>query len=314
MERLKDTTKVTVRVPASTANLGPGFDTLALALCLYTRMTFTLSSKNDPDLALFSLKGEQACSLPRDRSNMVFKILEKVWRDQDDLIDRVRIHIETDIPLARGLGSSAACVVGTVAAARALAGEDVSRGKILEEAALIEGHPDNVAASIYGGLVVSSCCSGSKQVSVQKLVWPVQWRTIVVVPQYQLSTKKAREVLPAAVPLADAVANVQKVGLLLAAVANCDGQALASALHDRLHEPYRQELIPELAELRKLMEKSAVLGCVLSGAGPSVLVLVEEKNVNDVKGKLNDWANSKKEKPEIFDLAVDDKGLEVSYE
>lgn len=302
--------RVTVRIPGSSANLGPGFDALGLALKVHTTLTFDLPDEENADIPLVSLQGEIASSLPSDRSNLVHRILTSHWRGSPEALRRVRITIDSHIPLSRGLGSSASATLGTLWACRALLDEPVDRDELLSEAAACEGHPDNVAASLYGGLAVCGRRPGDNRVAVARLAWPEEWCTIVVVPPYPLATSKAREVLPAAVPLADAVFNIQNVALLVAAVTAKDAHAMNNALHDRIHEPYRAPLVPELADLRNELESLPAIGCVLSGAGSSVLVVVERKNKSQILEFLSNWCKEGKTDVQVLDLEVSQDGIE----
>ncbi|MBX9687601.1 MAG: homoserine kinase [Candidatus Obscuribacterales bacterium] len=309
-----DLRKLTVRVPGSSANLGPGFDALALAYQLYCRLDFRILEKNDPTVPLITLKGCLSDGLPKDQNNLIYTVLSNLWRNDPEILQRVRISIESEIPLGKGVGSSAAAITGAVWAANVLCGEMPDNGKILSAAAELEGHADNAAASLLGGLVVSARSTKTRSIVSQKLLWPKEWRCLVTVPSYVLSTKKSRSVLPQQYSKHDAVHNIQKVSLLLAAVQNRDEEALQEALHDRLHEPYRSELVPQLGAIRKHLSDLPVLGSVLSGAGSSVLTIVHERQKQPVLSSLKAWAEKHSPGAEVLDLDVDLEGLKVSYE
>jgi len=305
--------KLTMRLPGSTTNLGPGFDTLGLALSVYTTVTFErLEQKRTPEQSLITLRGAAAQSLPANEDNLIYK---QFCQNYSGPTEDIVLTIETDIPLARGLGSSSTAILAALWAAQAFSSSAApDRDQILAQAARLEGHPDNVAACLLGGFIVSGYRQKGNRAICQRLSWPEQWRTLVVVPPYELSTQEARRVLPRRVSMSQAVKNLQRTGLLIAAVVKQDQDTLREALLDELHEPYRIHLVPELQALRRDLASLPVLGCVLSGAGSSSLVLVHESNHAEVKSYLNDWAEKRQYKPQILDLSVDTKGLQATQE
>ncbi|MFA6211646.1 MAG: homoserine kinase [Candidatus Obscuribacterales bacterium] len=305
--------KLTLRLPGSTTNLGPGFDTLGLALSVYTTVTFErLAQKRTAGQKLISLKGAMAQGLPATEDNLIFK---QFCQNYSGPTDDIVITIETDIPLARGLGSSSTAILAALWAAQAFSSSAApDRQQILASAARLEGHPDNVAACLLGGFIVSGYRQTGNRAICQRLSWPEQWRTLVVVPPYELSTHEARKVLPRRVSMSQAVKNLQRTGLLIAATVNQDDDTLKEALLDELHEPYRIHLVPELQALRRDLISLPVLGCVLSGAGSSSLVIVHERHLAEVNSYLQSWAEKRAAKPQILNLSVDTKGLQAKYE
>lgn len=306
--------KLVVRVPGSSANLGPGFDALALAYQLYCTLHFQILEENDHSIPLITLKGCLTDGLPKDQNNLIYNVLSNLWQNDPAILQRVRIMIESHIPLGKGVGSSAAAITGAVWAAYALSDQIPDNNKVLSKATELEGHSDNAAASLLGGLVISGRSSKTRKIITQKLLWPKEWSCIVTVPPYVLSTKKSRAAIPKQIKHLDAVHNVQKVALLVAAVNNRDEEAMSEALHDRLHEPYRAELVPHLAAVRKVTSDLPVIGCVLSGAGSSILTIVNHRHKQQVINCLKDWCESQSNKPDVLDLEVDQEGLRVSYE
>jgi homoserine kinase len=305
--------KLTMRLPGSTTNLGPGFDTLGLALSVYTTVTFErLPEKRAVGQKLINLLGPAAQSLLDNEDNLIFKQFRQNYSGPTD---DIALSIETDIPLARGLGSSSTAILAALWAAQAFSSSAApDRDQILASAARLEGHPDNVAACLLGGFIVSGYRQKGNRAISQRLAWPEQWRTLVVVPPYELSTQEARRVLPRRVNMDQAVKNLQRTGLLIAAVVNQDEDTLREALLDELHEPYRIHLVPELHALRRDLASMPALGCVLSGAGSSSLVIVHERDHAEIKTYLHDWAEKRQHKPQILDLSVDTKGLQAQYE
>lgn len=308
--------KLSLAIPGSSANLGAGFDSLALAYQLYCKMTFeVIDGKSDgPSIELV---GKRVSSLPADEDNLVVEILKTHFPQSVQWLPGLKVTIDSEIPLARGLGSSAAAIVGTLWAGFYFSGKEPDRKEVFDIAAKIEGHPDNVAASVYGGLVVTGKADGessSQGYTATSLEWPEKWSCVVVVPDYEVKTSDARAVLPSSVPMSDAVSNIQNTALFLVAVQRRDTELLRLSLKDRLHEPYRCKLIPEIESVRKALHEAPIIGVVLSGAGSSILVLCDKRHERFVVNELNSWISGTGRGFEVFSLDVDDDGLRVSYE
>ncbi|HET9491242.1 MAG TPA: homoserine kinase [Methylomirabilota bacterium] len=261
--------QVQVKVPASTANLGPGFDALGLALALYNEV-----SAEEADGISVTVEGEGAGKVPTGKPNVVVRGIRAAYEAAGRRFPGCAVRCLNRIPLARGLGSSAAAWVGGLMAGNALLGSPLDRPALLTLAARAEGHPDNVAAALYGGLTVS--CSGKDGVTAVPLPVPERLRWVVLVPEITSSTAEARAVLPATVSHSDAVFNVQRVALLLASLQADRPEILQVALEDRLHEPYRLSLFPWMPEVAAAARRAGALGCVLSGAGPALLAVVAD--------------------------------------
>jgi homoserine kinase len=256
-----------VRVPATSANLGPGFDALGLALALHNEVI-----AEEEQGVTVRIEGEGADRLPRDGSNVVARGVRLAYETAGRPFKGCALTCVNRIPAARGLGSSAAAWVGGLLAGNALAGAPLSKEMVLTLAARAEGHPDNVAAAIFGGLTVS--CGTPEGVIAVALPVPPSLAWVVLVPEVTSSTAEARALLPPSVPRADAVFNVQRVALLLASLQTARPGPLVTALDDRLHQPYRLKLFPWLPEVAAAAREAGALGCVLSGAGPSLLAVV----------------------------------------
>jgi homoserine kinase len=266
-------TSVEIVVPASIGNLGPGFDTIGLAVRLYLRVRVTRVVDDGA--------GRLACrfeNLRLDGPNGIqrgFAALEPRRRRRASL----EVAVRSDIPVGAGLGSSAAAFVAGLRLRELVDGRR-SCAELLAAACRLEGHPDNVAAALYGG-VTSSCVREDGSVSVAKWRWPKGWRIVVATPAMRLATSVSRRALPRAVPLADAVFNLQRVTLLLRALETRAADELREALRDRWHQPYRERLVPALNRLLALRHPD-VLGVCLSGAGPSVVAFAR-RNVGAVE-------------------------------
>jgi homoserine kinase len=261
---------VHVRVPATSANLGPGFDALGLALALYNEVTAQESRS-----VTVAVQGEGAGRLPTNEHNVVARGVQLAYEAAGRPFKGCALTCVNRIPAARGLGSSAAAWVGGLVAGNALLGDPLSRTALLALAARVEGHPDNVAAALLGGLTVS-CGRADGRVTTVTLPVPAAVRWVVLVPGVTSATAEARAVLPESVPRADAVFNVQRVSLLLAGLQTGRVDVLDAALDDRLHQPYRLRLFPWMPAVADAARRAGALGCVLSGAGPSLLAAVSE--------------------------------------
>src|SRR3984885_13042100 len=264
-----------VRVPASSANLGPGFDSLGLALGIY----LTCGFERAPRLSI-RVRGRDAAQISTGEDNLIWRTALAVaadvgarGSDLGDPLPRIALEIDNDIPLGKGLGSSAAALTAGVVIADHLLGLHWKPHRILDEAARIEGHPDNVAACVLGSIVASATDVGGA-VRAVRVELPPSYGVAVVVPDFVLPTSESRHVLPANYSQSDAVFNVQRSALLIAALATGTTSAFPAALEDRMHQPYRYALVPGLEEIVKL-RAPGLLGCALSGAGPSILVFYE---------------------------------------
>ncbi|MBL8177776.1 MAG: homoserine kinase [Bryobacterales bacterium] len=258
-----------VRVPASSANLGPGFDALGLALDIPLECRFRTSK----DLTIRCF-GRDADQIPAGEDNLIWQTALRVARDfRQEKLPPIELEIHNQIPLGKGLGSSAAALTAGVVIADKLLGLGWKPLRVLDEAAQIEGHPDNVAAAVLGSVVASAIDSHGMTRAV-RLEFPARYGVAIVVPDFLLPTVEARQVLPDSYSRADTVFNVQRAALLIAALATGTTSAFPAALEDRLHQPYRTKLVPGLEEILRL-RAPGLLGCALSGAGPSILVFYE---------------------------------------
>jgi homoserine kinase len=268
-----------VRVPASSANLGPGYDALAAAMALFLELEVEESGEFSFDAG--------GLEVSTGRDNLIVRAFESL-RPADGIGFRLR----SEIPLARGLGSSAAAIVAGLAAADHLYELALSKEELLARATEIEGHPDNVAAAIYGGFVV--CRAGESGPLAARFDPPEGLEGIVVVPPEEVSTERAREAIPGEVPLADAVANVAAAATLVLGLRSADLDLLAQGLHDRIHQDRRRELSPRSMEIVDAARELGALGATISGAGPTVLVWTTWQEAGGVTAGLEErcagWA------------------------
>ncbi|WP_134700038.1 homoserine kinase [Ammoniphilus sp. YIM 78166] len=260
--------RVQVRVPASTANLGPGFDTIGMAFQLYT--TIRMRVADEPQVILY---GEELQGLPTDTSNLVYRMAELIFAKANMEMPALCIEMKSEVPLTRGLGSSAAAIIGGLVAANYLAGDPFTKEEIFFMATELEGHPDNVGASLFGGIVIA--VMEKERVPYIKVLPQPDLKALAVIPNFMLSTEKARGVLPEAYSRKDAVHSVSHASLLAAALATGQYEMLADAMKDRLHQPYRMDLVPGMATLLEESHHYGALGTALSGAGPTVISLLK---------------------------------------
>jgi homoserine kinase len=258
----------TLRVPGSSANLGPGFDSLAIALKVYLECKFSVSNRLS-----IRVTGRDAHLIPATEENLIWKTAQAVAARAHLPLPPIQLVINNDIPLGKGLGSSAAALTAGVIIAERLLELRWKPARILDEAARLEGHPDNVAACVLGSIVASGVEPGGLTRAI-RLEMPDDFNVAVVVPDFAVPTKESRAVLPDCYSKADAVFNIQRTALLVAGLAAGDPSVFPMALDDRLHQQFRAQLVPGLTEILRL-RKPGLLGCTLSGAGPSVLVFYE---------------------------------------
>jgi homoserine kinase len=261
---------IRLRLPATSANLGPGFDSLGLAMSLYLTIEAEVSATG---AFLIEATGRDAAACSRVENNLIFTTYVDVLANAGKLSPRLRLKMHNEIPLGMGCGSSAAALLAGVFLANHFGELGWSRQQILEEACRREGHPDNVAACFCGGMTVSAM--SEKSVKTATYGDHLNWNLWLALPAASLSTSKARAMLPAVYSREDAVANIQATALLVSAFALHRGDLLASAMRDRIHQPYRMEACPLLARLLPLSGVNGILGVALSGAGPSVLLITE---------------------------------------
>ena len=261
-----------VRVPASSANLGPGYDAMAAAVSLH----FELEVEETGEFSLDS--GGLDVSTGRD--NLVVRAFESLHP-----ADGIAFRLRSEIPLARGLGSSAAAIVAGLFAADHLFELALSMEEMLGRATALEGHPDNVAAAIYGGFVVCGADAEGAPLAA-RFDPPEGLEAIVVIPPEEVSTRLAREAIPAEVPLADAVANVSSAALLVLGLRSADLDLVSAGLHDAIHQPRRRELYPRSMEIVDAAAELGALGATISGAGPTVLVWTTWQDAGNVAAAL----------------------------
>ena len=265
------TESITVRVPASAANLGPGFDCLGIALDIWN------STRVEVGTTGFKVVGHGAESLPRGPENLLYESFCVPFAEVGQPVPSVTITCWNEIPLGRGMGSSSAALVSGLVAGNELCGKPLSQGRLLELAAGMEGHPDNVAPALLGGCQIG-VWEGQRLITVPVPI-PEDLRAVIFVPVNSVSTEEAREVLPPRVARQDAVYNVGRVAMLVRAFCTGDLTHLAVATSDRLHQPYRQAIFPAMGNIFEAALSAGALGVFLSGAGSSVMALTRGREL-----------------------------------
>ena len=309
--------KVSVKVPATTANFGSGFDCLGMALPIYnvisieetvlpgTGVEINVISETDDDDD-FAIE-----HIPKDENNIIYKAVELLYNSIGQTPSELRINIKSQIPIAKGLGSSASIIVGGLLAANELLGKPADEAALLSIATEVEGHPDNVTPAIVGGLALTSL-EEDGSIVYRKLPWPEEWHLTLCIPDYELATDISRSVLPKEVPMKDATFNTRRTAMFVEAIHSTDAALMKLALQDKLHQPYRTKLVPGLQDIiDNLKHEENVLGCVLSGAGPSILIVSQKNNLDRIKSIVSEtWANFNV-KSDIRTLKVAEMGAQI---
>lgn len=261
---------LSARIPATSANLGPGFDCLGLALNLFNTITVEKSSTQQIRLA-----GKYTTDLPVDESNLVWKTMLHLWDKVNYPTPKIKLTLKNDIPPARGLGSSSAAIVGGLVVANSLAGTPFSQLDLLQMANELEGHPDNVTPALYGGVTLA--VETATGILPRILSENSHVDVLVVIPEFLLNTSKSRNVLSSQVPRSDAVFNIAHAGLVIESFIREDYTLLMEGMRDRLHQDQRSSLVPGLPEALSSALNNGAYGAALSGSGPTLLAFLEPK-------------------------------------
>ena len=309
--------KVSVKVPASSANMGPGFDCLGVALPIYNTITIEETVLPGTGIEINVMSEDENIDemvfddIPRDENNLVYKAVEMLYNSIGQQPSELKINIQTGIPIARGLGSSSSIVVGGLLAANKLLGNPADEAALLAIATEVEGHPDNVAPAILGGLVLAAKGEDGL-VSYSKLNWPEEWDLTVCIPDFELSTEIARSVLPKEVPMADAIFNARHLAMLVHAISTKNEKLMKEALKDKLHQPYREKLVPGMREIMDVFKmEDGVLGTVLSGAGPTILIISHKYDLDKIQSTVKDIWEKQNIKVDVRTVKVEEQGAVI---
>jgi homoserine kinase len=296
---------VSVKVPATTANLGAGFDCIGAALSLYNQFTFTLAE----GLSIVA-QGAEADRVDLSSRNLAYQAFLQVFDRLQKPVPGIKLAIDLAVPLARGLGSSATAIVGGLLGGNGIAGFPLSPAEIMEMAIVMEGHPDNVVPALIGGCRLAA--SHGEKWEICDIPWHSTIVPVVAIPNFELSTAEARQVLPSTYSRADAVFNISHLALLMRGLETGNGQWIRAGLVDRIHQPYRQKLIKGYAEIEQAAVAAGAYGLVISGAGPTLLALVDQgKSDQVVKAMAETWQVMGVE-PIVRILQLDVAGAQIS--
>jgi homoserine kinase len=298
-----------VRVPASTSNLGPGFDCFGLALKLYLTVRATAMPSASEPCCVTTTGAKENEALPRNSVNLIYRAMAFAARREGLSLPPIDLVVHNEIPLASGLGSSAAAIVAGIKLAGLITEQGLPDQVIQNYATEFEGHPDNIAAALYGGFSASCICNDGTVVSA-RFDWPPHIRVIVVSPHSQLPTHVARAALPRAVSRMNAVHNLQRTALFASALAQQRYDLLWEAMRDRLHQPQRESLVPGLAEALALPRMQGLLGIALSGAGPSIVALVDD-NDEEIAARVASCFRAHRIESTVRTLDADNDGCRV---
>ncbi|MBX4263337.1 homoserine kinase [Clostridium estertheticum] len=289
-----------IKVPATSANMGPGLDTLGVAFKLYNKF---IVEEIESGLEIFGCNKEFA-----NNNNLVYTSMLKTFKKLQKDPKSVRLTFKTEIPVSGGLGSSATCILAGITAANRLCGDILTKQEVLNYACEIEGHPDNITPAMIGGMTVSIMNEGANHYNKIPINGGIKFCALI--PKLQLSTKSSRAVLPETIPFKDAVYNVGMVSMLIVSLVNGDYEGVKLACKDKLHQPYRMGLIKNYSQISSFVKESEALGVFLSGAGPTIMVMLKKDDSN-TEGKLKEFLKGLSGSWETLNLEIDEDGLNI---
>ncbi len=298
--------KVKVRVPGSSANLGPGFDSLGLALAIYN---YIEAEETDNGLEIKILDAETKEFLPTDEKNLVYKSMKYLFDKADYKMSGLKLTLSSEVPVTRGLGSSSACIVGGLVAANELCGNKFSPREIITMATKIEGHSDNVAAAFLGGFTVSVLDKDEVFYYSHKINGDL--KCVVLIPDYAITTQKSRNTLPGYYPKRDVAFNISHVSLLVASMISGHYENLLCAIDDRMHEPYRKIFIDGYQKLYNKLKSYGALGTFISGSGPTLASIVESDDAELFYEDIKEYTDRAFPTWSVRLLDIDNEGAKI---
>src|SRR5215471_10175688 len=306
-------TTTQIRIPASTSNLGASFDACGLALGLYLTVTVTARATGFEVIP----SGEGQDSVPRDQSNLILRVARSIGDLRGKPIDGVRLEVNSQIPLARGLGSSSAAIIAGLTVYESLTGDELSEQELFSNALRFEDHGDNLAPSLLGGLVVACVTERAglgRFLTTVKREWPSDLKVVLCVPEFEMDTVQMRSVLPREVTLTDAVSNIQRSALLQALISERRFDLFSEALRDRLHQPHRAAHCPGMSDVLRMNEQArdypGLLGVALSGAGSTVIAFATQ-NFDSIGAEMVSRFAAANIKSRSLDVPIDNRGRVV---
>lgn len=294
---------IRVKVPATSANMGAGFDCMGIALSLYNIIDIDILESGLQIIDDFP-------KVSHNENNLIYRAMKEVFDRVGYTPSGIRIRQKSQIPATRGLGSSSACIIGGMIGANILSGRKLSYREILNMAAAMEGHPDNVTPALFGGLCVSAKDGDSIIYKSIKLIR--QYKFVVMIPDFFVATKKSRCIIPDSFSKEDAVFNISRAALLVGALRDGDSELLKTAVDDRLHQPYRTEYIENMEEIFEKTYEAGSCGTYLSGSGPTILSIIDD-STKDFKTKMEEFFKNSGQKWRCKVLTVDNVGTIVQH-
>lgn len=293
---------IRIQIPATSANLGAGFDALGLALTYYNYVSMEESDHID-------ISSDDGLTIPTDETNLIYVSAKDLYNVCGKRLDGLKLIQTNNIPMARGLGSSSACIIAGLLGANTMLGNPLSFDELVDMAAQIEGHPDNTAPALLGG-IVTAVFDGKKVHWVKQEVF-TKLKFVAIIPDYELKTEKARACLPKEVSHKDAVYNLSRAALFSASLLTGKFENLRTGVHDRLHQPYRMELMPHAREVFDIAYTLGAYGVYVSGAGPTIMAIVDEENTY-FGGKMEfALANAGLSSWQVKELRIENRGAQI---
>ena len=297
-----------IKVPATSANMGPGFDSIGIALELYNHLWFEEIEEGVEII----VKRKQEIEIPTDKNNLIYKTMVDFFAQTGNVMPGVRLIQEDYIPMVRGLGSSAACIVAGLLAANHLSGRHYCKEQLAQIAAKIEGHPDNSNPAFFGSMVVGAL--DENEMRYVRLDLPKDLIFAIMVPDFPVSTEASRKVLPDRYTKKDAVFNASRAALLVASMYTGKYENLSMAMQDRIHQPYRSQLIPNMDRIFKAAKNYGALATYLSGAGSTLMAVLTEEKAEEFQQKMKAYLKAIPNEWELTLLKPDTKGAQLIAE